>query len=197
MMEVTLFPVGVHGTNCWLLAAGGDACLIDPDGVSEKMTGFLAENKLRLRYILLTHGHFDHVGGVAELKKLYPDAAVYIGEADARAAHVFFPLRAEEVGALFYGEGDTLPLGGESIRVLATPGHTAGGVTLDTGDLLFTGDTLFCRSCGRTDLYGGSAESLKKSLRRLRDLAGDRKVFPGHGEATTLAEERLHNPYLA
>lgn len=196
MIEVTPISVGIHMTNCYFLSCGGEGCFIDPDGVNEAMLTALGESGVRLRYILLTHGHFDHVGGVKELHERFPEAEIYLSAADAHAKHSLFPLDADAVGAKHYGEGDELPLGDDSIHVYATPGHTQGSVTLSVGEHLFTGDTLFRGSCGRTDLYGGDAAAIQESLRRIRELSGERRVYPGHGPVSTLTQERAYNPFL-
>ena len=196
MMFVQQISVGIHTTNCYFLACGGDACFIDPDGVNEAMLRALSDSGAHLRYILLTHGHFDHVGGVKELHQRFPEAEIYLSCKDAAMSHSFFPLDAASVWAKSYGEGDELPFGDSSIHVYATPGHTQGSVTLSIAEHLFTGDTLFKGSCGRTDLVGGDSAAMKASLRRLKELSGDRKVYPGHGPASTLNEEREYNYFL-
>ena len=196
MIEVKQISAGIHTTNCYFLACEGDACFIDPDGVNEAMLDALAESGARLRYILLTHGHFDHVGGVAALHERFPDAEIYLSAKDAAMQHSLFSLDVVGVGAKSYGEGDELPFGDSFIHVYATPGHTQGSVTLAVGEHLFTGDTLFKGTCGRTDLPGSDPAAMKASLKRLKELSGDRKVYPGHGAASTLEQEKEFNPFL-
>lgn len=196
MIEVKQISVGIHTTNCYFLACGGDACFIDPDGVNEAMLDALTGSGAHLRYILLTHGHFDHVGGVAALHERFPAAEIYLSALDAAMTHSLFPLNAASVGAKSYGEGDELPFGDSSIHVFATPGHTRGSVTLAIGEHLFTGDTLFKGSYGRTDLAGGDSAAMRQSLKRLKELSGDRRVYPGHGPASTLDQEREFNSFL-
>ena len=121
----------------------------------------------------------------------------YIGEAAAHSTGIYHYPMADLVPDLkYYGEGDTLPLGSLTIKVLATPGHTLGGVTLLVGDAMFPGDTLFAGSMGRTDLPGGNDAQMLASLRRLAQIEGDYTVYPGHMNATTLAREKAMNPYL-
>ena len=194
-MNVKMLSVGPLGTNCYILEEGNEAAVIDPGGEAPAILEAL--EGAELRYILLTHGHYDHVGGVAELKKARPQAEVYIHEGDFREVDPsLFPLHVQLDGVKFYGEGSILSLGGLTIQVLHTPGHSEGGVTLRCGELLFCGDTLFAGSCGRTDFPGGSVPKLLASLRRLGKLEGDFQVCPGHMELTTLEEERRQNPYL-
>ena len=146
--------------------------------------------------ILLTHGHYDHTGGVQALSALWPETPVYLSCRDQggdNAPAQLFPLIPN---AKDYGEGDALSVGGLTVEVLSTPGHSEGSVTLRCEDSLFCGDTLFAGSCGRTDFPGGSMQKILASLRRLGQLEGDLTVYPGHMEPTTLATERRVNPYL-
>ena len=148
---------------------------------------------LTLEAILLTHGHFDHVGGVKTIAA-ETDCTVYLCEKDLSMPHMM------TAGPLYYThtytEGDTLSLAGLTISVMHTPGHTPGSVCLITDGTMFSGDTLFCGSCGRTDLPGGSWETIRESLRRLASIDRDLIVYPGHGESTTLAWEKQYNPYM-
>ena len=132
-----------------------------------------------------------------DLKKRFPDAQVYIHQADANGAgSTLYPLVGQVADLKHYKEGDTLTLGSLTIQVMETPGHSPGSVTLRVGDVLFTGDTLFCGSCGRTDLRGGSYEQIMVSLKRLGELEGDFHVCPGHDRTSTLEQERRYNPFL-
>ncbi len=196
-MNVKVLQVGPLGVNCYLLEdeETREAAVIDPGGDAPEIVRAL--EGAELRYILLTHGHYDHVGGVAELKAAFPEAAVYLHEKDAGSADAeLFPLSAQ--GVNFYGEGDEIAFGEGRVKlqVLHTPGHSEGSVTLRCGSLLFCGDTLFAGSCGRTDFPGGDPEKLMASLRRLGKLEGDDRVCPGHMGLSTLDRERRSNPYL-
>lgn len=196
-MKVSMMQVGPIGTNCYILEdeSAHQAAVIDPGGDAPRLLAAL--KRLDVRYILLTHGHYDHTGAAAELAAAFPQAAVYIHERDYHDADPsLFPLRTELSGVKFYGEGDRLPLGGLELQVLHTPGHSEGSVTLRCGDLLFCGDTLFAGSCGRTDFPGGDTAKILASLRRLGELEGDLRVLPGHMEDSTLSRERQVNPYL-
>ena len=198
-MQVKVLQVGPIGTNCYILEdeAAKLAAVIDPGDEAEKILSVLKEDGVETRYILLTHGHYDHTTGVPDLHRALPEAQVYIHKADAQGAGSrLFPLAGEIADLHFYDEGDTLSLGGLTIRVLHTPGHSKGGVTLQVGDVLFCGDTLFAGSCGRTDLNGGSYEEIMQSLKRLGQLPGDYHVCPGHDVTSTLERERKTNPFL-
>jgi len=190
-----MMQAGPLGVNCYILEDEGTAAVIDPGGDAPEIMEAL--ERAELRYILLTHGHYDHVGGAAELKEAYPQAAVYIHEKDFRDVDLnLFPLSARLSGVNFYGEGDEIAFGGVKLQVLHTPGHSEGGVTLRCAGLLFCGDTLFAGSCGRTDFPGGDPEKLMASLRRLGKLEGNLRVCPGHMELSTLDQERRTNPFL-
>ena len=192
-------PVGPIGTNCYILEdeQAQVAAIIDPGDEAERILSVMGEENITVEYILLTHGHYDHTTAVPALHQAYPQAKIYIHQADANGAGSrLFPLAGQVEGLLSYDEGDTLSLGGLTIEVLHTPGHSKGSVTLKVGDVLFTGDTLFAGDCGRTDLSGGSYEEILASLKRLGELEGNFHVCPGHGGTSTMDQERRGNPYL-
>ena len=194
-MNVKMLQVGPLGTNCYVLETEKQAAVIDPGGDAPAVERAL--EGAELRYILLTHGHYDHTGAAAALQKAHPEATLYIHRADFQGVDPnLFPLGTQVSEVKFYGEGDELPLGDTKVEVLYTPGHSEGSVTLRCGDLLFCADTLFAGSCGRTDFPGGSVPKMLASLRRLGELEGDLQVLPGHMEPSTLAAERRYNPYL-
>ena len=198
-MKVKVMQVGAIGTNCYILEdeETGKAAVIDPGDEAGAIANVLEEDKADVEYILLTHGHYDHTTGVPELKRRFPAAKVYIHRADANGAgSQLFPLAGQVKDLNYYKEGDTLTLGSLTILVMETPGHSPGSVTLQVGDVLFTGDTLFCGSCGRTDLRGGSYDQIMASLKRLGKLEGDFHVCPGHDRTSTLEQERRYNPFL-
>ena len=198
-MKVKVMQVGPIGTNCYILEDDktNKAAIIDPGDEADAIAKVLEESGAEVEYILLTHGHYDHTTGVPDLKKRYPAAQVYINQADANGAgSTLYPLAGQVSGLRYYGEGDSLTLGTLTIQVMETPGHSPGSVTLRVGDVLFTGDTLFCGSCGRTDLRGGSYDQIMVSLKRLGQLEGDYSVCPGHDMTSTLEQERRYNPFL-
>ncbi len=198
-MKVKMMQVGPIGTNCYILEdeKARVAAIIDPGDEADRILSVMQEEDASVEYILLTHGHYDHTTAVPELHKAYPQAKIYIHQADANGAGSrLFPLAGQVEGLLAYDEGDTLTLGSLTIEVLHTPGHSKGSVTLRVEDVLFTGDTLFAGSCGRTDLAGGSYEEILASLKRLGELEGNFHVLPGHEGTSTLDQERKFNPYM-
>ena len=199
-MKVKILQVGPLGTNCYLLMEEDEKVLaiIDPGDEAKKIQQVVFETGCKVKYILLTHGHYDHTTAVPELCKAYPDAEIYIHAADANGAgSQLYPLAGQVQGLKNYTEGDQLELGGHIINVIHTPGHSPGSVVLHCEDVLFTGDTLFAGSCGRTDLPGGSYKQIMASLKRLGELEGNFHVCPGHDRPSTLEQERQTNFFLA
>lgn len=193
-MQIITMPVGAYQTNCYVVWEQDAQCvLIDPG----YQPAYLLQQVKRLgktvAAILLTHGHFDHVGGVREIAA-ETNCPVYLCKEELSLPPSFTD------GPLYYthtyGQGDIVTLAGLTFQVIHTPGHTPGGVCLVCQDALFSGDTLFAGSCGRTDLPGGSWPVLQKSLQRLAEIKTDYRVYPGHGEATGLSWEQKTNPYL-
>ena len=198
-MKVKLLRVGPIGTNCYILEDDQTnlTAVIDPGDEPELIQEALEKEGVEVRYLLLTHGHYDHTTAVPALHRVYPQADIYIHQADANGAgSTLFPLTGEVDDLKLYDEGDVIRLGDHEIQVLHTPGHSPGSVTLKVEDVLFTGDTLFAGSCGRTDLRGGSYEQIMQSLKRLGELKGDFHVCPGHEATSTLERERRSNPFL-
>ena len=205
-MFIQRFVVGPVMTNCYLL---GDeetrqAAYIDPGDSGDYLALRAEQENWQVCAILLTHGHFDHIEGVATLldalaKAGKPEVPVYLHRADFPFAPSSFDrgvTLSEVPNIRFYDEGDTVQVGGLTVEVLATPGHTRGGVTLKVGDALFTGDTLFAGSMGRTDFASSDENAMFASLRKLSALEGDFRVFPGHEGESTLNRERRVNPYI-
>lgn len=195
MLNSCVMPLGAYQTNCYLLWQEDreDCLVIDPGYEPDTVLDKLDRLGKRLEAILLTHGHFDHVGAVRQLAA-DTGCKVFLCKEDLAMPQQM------TAGPLYYtdtyGEGDSITLAGINLKVLHTPGHTPGSVCLMTEDAIYSGDTLFEGSCGRTDLPCGDTRQILASLLRLRELPGDYRVFPGHGPATTLSEERRFNPYL-
>lgn len=194
-MNIKLMQVGEIGTNCYLLEDEDtrSAAIIDPGGEAQGILDQAKADGVQVKAILLTHSHYDHTGAVRELREALPGVPVYLHPADAaQLGTAVMPPIGE---TLPYQEGDTVPVGNLTVQVLHTPGHTPGGVTLRVEDVLFTGDTLFQDSMGRTDL-GGSYTEIMASLKRLGQLEGDLQVLPGHMGVSTLDRERKSNYFL-
>lgn len=193
-MNLHRLTVGPLQTNCYLVADESGVCaVIDPGDEPEKILAYAREHGLRICAVLLTHGHFDHVGGVRAIAQATA-CPVWMHEKDLTlrtAMTVAAPYYTD-----FYAEGDEVAVGSLRFLVLETPGHTPGSVCLLCENTLFTGDTLFAGSCGRTDL-GGNAQDMRRSLARLAAIRENYTVCPGHGAGSTLEAERAGNPYLA
>ncbi len=193
-MIIHTLPVGYLQTNCYIIEGEDDRCLIiDPGAEAERIGAFLDAKGLTAEAILLTHGHFDHVGAVKPLARRY-GCRVFLNERDLALP------AAITGGTLYatdrYGEGDNLTLAGLDFTVLEAPGHTPGSVCLLFDKDMFCGDVLFAGSCGRTDLPGGDPSRMTDSLRRLAGLEKNYTVWPGHGEPTELDREKRYNMYL-
>lgn len=192
-MTVTAIPLGMLETNCYILAEGDRCLVIDPGDQPGTVLSFLEDHGLTLEAVLLTHGHFDHVGAVKALA-CETDCRVFLCEEDLALPHTM------TAGSLFYTDlykdCDRLTLAGMTFDVLHTPGHTPGSVCLRFGEHLFSGDTLFAGSCGRTDFPGSDPVAMRSSLARLAQLEDAVKVYPGHGPSTTIGKEKRYNPYL-
>ena len=197
-MLIKCLPVGQIETNCYIVTDENTlACaVIDPGDESNLILDYIERNRLQPKYIFLTHGHFDHTMAVNAVHE-ETGATVCMNNKDAgaiisNAQYKFNP----PSDTIWYKEGDEFKVGGLTFHVMETPGHTPGGVTLRCEDALFTGDTLFRDSCGRTDLPGGDMSALLRSLKRLADLPGEFEVYPGHMDSTTMTRERMYNYYI-
>ena len=195
MMKVYAMALGNYQTNCYIIHEENSktCCVIDPGYDADRILDKLDALGLTLEAVLLTHGHFDHVGAVKDLAA-ETQCDVYLHSEDLTMPPMM------TAGALYYtktyAEGRLLKLAGLEISVLHTPGHTPGSVCLLADNSIFSGDTLFQGSCGRTDLPGGDWATITKSLARLANLEGNFWVYPGHGPSTTLRDEKKYNPYM-
>ena len=195
MINIRTLPLGAYQTNTYLVwEETSDTCVvIDPGYEPDTILAEAKKLGKEIAAIFLTHGHFDHVGAVRELVAEV-GCPVYLNEADLSMPQQM------TAGPLYYthtyGEGDFVEMAGLAFKVLHTPGHTPGSICLLCENVMFSGDTLFWGSCGRTDLPGGSWTTIRGSLKRLAELSGDYDVYPGHGDATRLDFERKMNPYM-
>ena len=197
-MKILKYELGEYGTNCYLVydEQTKKACLIDPADYDLKIEQALSAHGLRLEYIILTHGHFDHLLGASKFKEktgakiaAHELEAEYLENPDKSLTSMAGGMRIH--ADVFLKEGDVLNIGDVSIKVIHTPGHTKGSCCFmcETEPVIFSGDTMFKDGVGRTDLYGGDYNTLLASLRRLKAFGDNYKICPGHGEDTTLGEE--------
>ncbi|MBO5859259.1 MAG: MBL fold metallo-hydrolase [Clostridia bacterium] len=209
-MKITRIDLGHEiFANCYLLVdeKTGESAIVDPAYFNDEIADAFDEAGMgELKYILLTHGHFDHIFGVHGLKEatgaqvvIHKDDADFLLDPEKSLAKNNFPEHQLPVEAdIILNDGDELFLGEEKITVVSTPGHTMGSVCyiIDNDRVIVSGDTLFCMTAGRTDLYGGNEEMMIDSLKKLIALEGDYRVLPGHNRETTLDRERTRNWYI-
>jgi glyoxylase-like metal-dependent hydrolase (beta-lactamase superfamily II) len=201
-MEIIIKSLGVFAANCFILWNDREAVVIDPGGNPEIIMPEIGDRTLR--YIINTHGHYDHIAANNAIKAYY-DTRLAVSEEDHRmimdprlnlSVMVDAPFISVPPDLILH-QGDLLPFGDLEMRVLHTPGHTEGSICLILGEVLFSGDTLFRYSVGRTDLPGGSENKLRESIRsQLYTLPDRMRVYPGHGEPTTIGEEKRHNEFV-
>ncbi|MCX6088974.1 MAG: MBL fold metallo-hydrolase [Candidatus Atribacteria bacterium] len=207
-LQIKIYPLGDLKTNCYLVSNEKEAVLIDPAAPSPVICEDLNQDGLHLNFIINTHGHIDHIGGNTFFKTRFPTARIVIYEteilfltnADMNLSNELFrPYTSPEPDVFIRGEKHTFDLWEEEVLFLHTPGHTPGSLCLyiPSQQWLFSGDTLFAGSIGRTDLPGGSFHEIIRSLRFImRTFHDPVRVFPGHGPETTIGEERKTNPYV-
>ena len=202
-MKINCLPLGDIQTNCYLISTDNAALVIDPGLESAEVEQFLKENSSKERLILLTHAHFDHIGGAAVLRK-NTNTDIAIGEIENPSLSDktvnlcnLFGADIESFSAdILLKDNQEFSVGYICIKVIHTPGHTAGGVSYLIDDFLFSGDTLFLESIGRTDFPQGNFSVLSASVKKLYELDGNITVFAGHGDKTTIAHEIMYNPFV-
>lgn len=203
-MKVIQMELGNFATNTYIIYDEDlNAVIIDPASEAKKIISTIEKNNLKPKFVLLTHGHPDHVGALYELKEKY-NLKVYINEKDQEMLETnstyFGPMLGLDIkdvkGDSYLKDGQELSLGNLKFKIIETPGHTKGGVCILIENILFSGDTLFLGSMGRTDFPGGNEEEIFSSLKKLMELPDETVVLPGHGPKTTIGYERKYNPYV-
>ena len=205
-MKVIRIPAGIYAANCYIVYSETtkDGIIIDPGGDADEILKIVNENNLTIKYIILTHGHGDHIGGVIELLQVlkvpllvHGDDVDMISNAKMNLSNIM-PIGAVELNPdKILKDGDIITSGDLEAEIIHTPGHTLGGICIKIGNNLITGDTLFQGSIGRTDLEGGDYDSIIKSIKEnLLVLPDDTIVWPGHGVQSTIGIEKRNNPFL-
>lgn len=202
-MKLTTVSTSQMGANTYLISTENTAVIIDPGFMCSEIRSFIIKNEGKEFAILLTHNHFDHIGGANEARSL-SKGKIYISKADERGLYdneinlsdrFMTPLEPFKADVIFDAD-ETLAFSDLQIKTLWTPGHSMGSTCFFINDWLFSGDVLFRQSIGRTDFICGDNESMVASLLKLASLEGDYDVYPGHGEATRLSYEKQFNPYI-
>lgn len=205
-MKVVRIPAGIYAANCYLVYSENnkEAIVIDPGGDVDDIIAQIENLGLDIKYIILTHGHGDHIGGVRELKKyknvpvaIHKDDEDLLNDGEKNLSSIMAMGTIEETADILLNEGDKIHFGNLTGKIIHTPGHTPGGITIEIDNGLFTGDTLFAGSIGRTDLLGGCFENIISSIKnKLLIYPDDTIVYPGHGPTSTIEKEKRFNPFL-
>ncbi|MDP4092876.1 MAG: MBL fold metallo-hydrolase [Bacillota bacterium] len=203
-MVFKCLSTGMFGSNTYIIGEKGKGVVIDAGAGADEIISVAEKNKLELTHVILTHGHIDHICNVDELRnKTGVSVAVHKEDAECLTDHIlngssfFIGSKAFKPADILLNDGETLVAGNLEFEIIHTPGHTRGGICIKTGDMVFTGDTLFRLSIGRTDLPGGSMEEILSSIQnKLFNLNENLKVYPGHGEPSTIGFERRNNPFF-
>ncbi|MBO7208775.1 MAG: MBL fold metallo-hydrolase [Clostridia bacterium] len=200
-MVIKRFPVGEYFSNSYVVYDNKKAFIVDAGYKSDALEYFVEKNELEIVYVLLTHGHFDHILACEYYREKY-NCDIVIGETEAKQILLLnkgFDYDIDNLDISSYclvNDGDVISVGNMDVKVIATPGHTSGGVCYLLDDNLFSGDTLFNMSIGRTDFYSGNFEEISKSIMKLYKLSEETKVYPGHGFTTKIGYEKTNNPFV-
>lgn len=206
-MKISKVVIGPIDTNSYILVEenSGLGAVIDPAFPAPNLFKAIEDSGMKkLAYVFLTHGHYDHIFGLPAIKEKYPDAKIVIAEEDEICLKSTACSLASDLGLemdpisadILVKDSSTIQFGTISVKVVATPGHTPGSVCYIFDNHMFSGDTLFFKTCGRTDLFRGSFDDMKESIMKLGNLPGDYIVYPGHGPSTTLDAERKGNRFM-
>lgn len=205
-MKIIRIPAGIYAVNCYIVYSSQtrEAVVVDPGGDVNTILKTIEDNNLVVKKIILTHGHGDHIGAVMDLKVeldvpvyIHEDDLIMLQDADINLSSSMAIGAVEIKADGLLKDGDRINIGSDIMEVIHTPGHTPGCISLKIGGYLFSGDTLFKGSIGRTDLVGGDYTEIIKSIKeKLMILSDDVVVLPGHGDKTTILAERMYNPFL-
>ena len=197
--------VGAIETNCFIVADPEtlEGVVIDPGDDAGEILKVVEKNKIKVKHVILTHGHYDHIGAVNEIIKktgadliAHKEDVIFIEHPELNGSSLFGDGTVKAKADKYVAEGDIIKAGKLEFKVIHTPGHTPGGICLLSGKHLFSGDTLFYGSIGRTDFPNANHADMMKSLAKLMKLEDDIRVYPGHGEMTTIGGERQNNPFI-
>lgn len=201
-MQITTLVVGPLATNCYIVvdAKTGDSCVIDPGADPSRIKEALRKKGLAPKFVIITHGHGDHIGANTALGlPVYIHAldADHLSDPDKNLSRMFMFGITSPKAAKILADGDLIPLGGIQLKVLHTPGHTPGSISIAAEGVIFTGDALFAGSIGRTDFeYGDESQLIRSIHDKLLTYSDDTVIYPGHGPSSTIGEERATNPFL-
>ncbi len=203
-MEIKCFDNGIFGSNSYVVWDAAEGVVIDAGVPDKTIVDFISENNITIKYIILTHGHIDHIYFADSLKEkigakvvIHKNDNEMLSKPELNGSRLFGKDMAFSEADETVTEEDTITVGDLKFEVLHTPGHSLGSMCLKLGDKLFSGDTLFCLGYGRTDLHGGSQRELGNSFReKLLTLDNNTKVYPGHGASTTIGFEKQNNSYV-
>jgi hydroxyacylglutathione hydrolase len=195
---------GMLGSNCYLIGSEGEGAIIDPGASSKDILEMVSQSGLKVKYIILTHAHLDHILSLDKIREelgvevaAHEEDANSLSDSWTNGASLFGSHSTFKDADILLKDGQILKLGNLNLEIIHTPGHTPGGICIKVGDIIFTGDTLFRMSIGRSDLGRGDHEALMNSIKnKLMTLDDDVVIYPGHGTTSTIGYERANNPFI-